>query len=66
MELPIKMTEDAFRELTNDYQGICLNCGEYRDACEPDARKYPCDGCKKRRVYGAEELLLMGKIEIVD
>ena len=40
-------------------QGICLACGEEATGCEPDARKYECDCCGKRAVYGAEEALLM-------
>lgn len=40
--------------------GFCLGCGETADGVEPDARKYKCEGCSANRVYGAEELLLMG------
>lgn len=39
--------------------GFCVACGEDADGCEPDARKYPCECCGKRAVYGAQELLLM-------
>lgn len=38
--------------------GICIACGEDADGCEPDARKYRCESCGRRAVYGAEELLL--------
>jgi hypothetical protein len=41
--------------------GVCLACGEERDGCEPDARKYECYSCGERYVYGAAEILLMGK-----
>ena len=27
---------------------------------EPDARKYECDCCGEPKVYGAEELIMMG------
>ena len=40
--------------------GFCLECGEERDGCEPDARGYECYACGAMRVMGAEELLLMG------
>lgn len=40
--------------------GFCLGCGDEADGVEPDARKYQCEGCGAHRVYGAEELLLMG------
>jgi hypothetical protein len=48
------------QELGTDNPGFCVACGEERDGCEPDARKYPCESCGKSQVYGAMELLLMG------
>jgi hypothetical protein len=42
-----------------DNPGFCLACGEEAEGCEPDARRYACDNCGERRVYGAEEILLM-------
>jgi predicted amidophosphoribosyltransferase len=38
--------------------GICIECGEDADGCEPDAREYECECCGARAVYGAEELLI--------
>ena len=46
------------REETLDNPGFCVHCGAEADGCEPDARRYYCDECGKRGVYGAEELLL--------
>ena len=43
-----------------DNPGFCVACGEEQDGCEPAARRYPCDSCGARQVYGAAELLLMG------
>ena len=43
----------------NDGRGFCLNCGEGRFGCEPDARNYVCGLCEQRRVFGAEELLTL-------
>ena len=40
-------------------EGICMDCGEEHFEVEPDARKYPCESCGKKAVYGAEEALLM-------
>lgn len=40
--------------------GGCLACGELADGVEPDAREYTCESCGEPKVYGAEELLLMG------
>ena len=42
-----------------DNPGICIACGADADGCEPDARKYKCEACGERAVYGAEELLIM-------
>ncbi len=42
-----------------DNPGLCLACGEEQDGCEPDARRYKCESCGERKVYGAEELLMM-------
>ena len=44
----------------DDCLGFCLACGEQAYNVEPDARRYVCEGCGKRQVYGAEELLIMG------
>jgi hypothetical protein len=40
--------------------GFCVKCGHEQDGCEPDARKYECEDCGERAVFGAEELLIMG------
>jgi predicted RNA-binding Zn-ribbon protein involved in translation (DUF1610 family) len=42
-----------------EYRGFCLACGIEVDGVEPDARRYACDACGERRVYGAEEVLIM-------
>ena len=62
-----EMTEAEYHELTNDHLGLCVACGETRDCCEPDARRYRCDGgCEAMTVYGAEELMVMGRVAIVE
>lgn len=43
-------------------QGWCLACGKKQDGVEPDARRYQCEHCGKAKVYGAEELALMGLV----
>ena len=52
----------AIREAEQDGEtlGWCLACGESQSGCEPDARKYECESCGKPKVYGGEELALMG------
>lgn len=44
---------------SGDYVGFCLACGMEHEGVEPDARKYECEDCGKRKVYGAEELMMM-------
>jgi hypothetical protein len=43
----------------DEYEGICLACGEDAQGVEPDARKYECESCGAEKVYGCQELLLM-------
>ena len=44
----------------DDNLGFCLDCGEEHSNIEPDARRYKCEACGELRVYGAEEILIMG------
>lgn len=59
------MTEEEFWDLNNLYIGLCVKCGEERDCCEPDAREYDCESCGENGVYGVQELLVMGKVDII-
>lgn len=40
--------------------GFCLGCGKEAEGVEPDARKYTCEYCEQPKVYGLEELVMMG------
>lgn len=40
--------------------GFCLACAEEVDGVEPDAERESCPSCYSFKVYGAENLLLMG------
>jgi len=40
-----------------DNPGFCIACGVDVEGVEPDARKYECECCGAKAVYGAEELL---------
>lgn len=43
-----------------DYStGLCLACRAEADEVEPDAEGYPCHECGKRKVAGAEQIVLM-------
>lgn len=56
-----RITLDQIMEAVemDDYIGICVACGHEQEGVEPDARSYSCESCNARKVYGAEELLMM-------
>jgi hypothetical protein len=58
------VSEDEFREMGNNFEGVCLYCGEVASGVEPDARKYHCDACDKNGVFGLEEALLWGRVKV--
>lgn len=41
-------------------QGFCLACAHEQDGVEPDAQRCTCEACGAPKVYGAEEITLMG------
>jgi tRNA(Ile2) C34 agmatinyltransferase TiaS len=45
--------------------GFCSRCKKWTNSggCEPDARKYVCEECGRKTVYGAEEALIMGLVD---
>ena len=60
--LPV-FNEAYEHECMNDRNmGHCIYCGEDAYGVEPDARKYECEGCGERGVYGLEELLISGMV----
>ena len=59
-----KWIEDAISR--DDGLGFCLGCGDEQTGCEPDARRYTCEGCGAAKIYGAEELALMGLFHHAD
>lgn len=63
--LVFEMSEREFASSSEESMGICLNCGESRDECEPDAENYECYECGTQSVFGVEQLLLIGRITIV-
>ena len=58
----ITMSEAEYFEL-QDNGGICLGCDAIQSQVEPDARRVTCQSCGKPFVYGAAQLLLMGRLE---
>lgn len=64
--MTIKISEEEFNQLASSYSGVCLgSCQEVTtDGVEPDARRYLCPKCGERTVYGIEEAVLAGDVEI--
>ena len=58
----ITITMEQCESLMEDYGGVCLACGEEAFGVEPDARGYECESCGAHKVYGAEELAIMGRV----
>jgi len=40
--------------------GLCIACGVEAQNVEPDAKQYVCEDCGENKVYGLEELVIMG------
>jgi len=55
-------TLEQIYEMQEEEGGWCLTCGEEAYGIEPDARKYKCEACGARAVYGAEEMVVMGLV----
>jgi len=49
------MSETDWREARGDYLGWCEACGSDRGGREPDVRRYECEACARRTVFGAED-----------
>jgi len=59
-----QLSEEEYESLTEEYGGYCRTCGEEVTGMEPDARNYECPSCGSSQVFGIEELLIMGEVEI--
>jgi len=62
------LTEDDMQEsmFGESSEGICIACGSTQGGCEPDARKYRCEACGENTVFGFEQALLEGLVDITD
>lgn len=58
------MTIEEYQDMLDSSTGLCRACGAHRECTEPDARKYKCEECDKLEVYGLEELVIMGELDI--
>lgn len=57
MDRVLAAAEDSMFGMGNI--GFCVRCGHEQDGCEPDARRYECEECGERAVFGASEIVLM-------
>lgn len=55
-----------FMALSGEGVGFCLGCGQEASGVEPDARRYECESCGMRKVYGLEELLMMELVKVTE
>ena len=62
----LKISEEEFVYGSEMSQGHCLACGEQADGCEPDACNYKCECCGECKVFGFEELLIMGLVHFTE
>ena len=62
------ISEDEMRDSMFDLDnlGICVSCGERQGGCEPDAREYVCESCGSQTVFGLEQALIEGLVDIGD
>lgn len=60
----ITIDAEQYESMREDSGGFCLACKAEAYGVEPDARRYECESCGEKAVYGIEELLIMGKIDI--
>jgi hypothetical protein len=63
MKMHPSLTEERIMTAAEDLLGLddpgfCIICGADAYGVEPDARRYVCEACGERGVYGAEELAL--------
>lgn len=61
----ISVSVEVYQEMADSYYGYCTNCGDFtRDCTEPDAEDYDCPVCEENTVFGTEQSLLLGLIDI--
>lgn len=53
-------------EMEDGTIGICRSCGHMQGGTEPDADDYICGKCGLPEVFGLENALLRGIVEVAD
>jgi hypothetical protein len=57
------ITIEQYHALDNDMAGMCIACRNEQSGCEPDARRYECEACGEKEVYGPHEFLMLGLVQ---
>jgi len=61
-----KVSMARYEAAVEGYEGYCAACKKWSaECCEPDARGYECPRCEQPKVYGAEEAMMMGLVEVM-
>ena len=59
------IAEAHYRDLRESYSGICLHCHAIKHGdVEPDAENYKCEDCGKKRMFGIEQLVISGVLQV--
>jgi len=63
----MNLTVEEYQQHCDQYDGFCTSCEEWTvGGVEPDAENYTCEMCDEATVFGCEQLLIMGCLEIDD
>ncbi len=60
-----QMSMHEYHHACDQSGGLCAACGATADGVEPDARNYAGDACGEPQVFGVEELLMTGRLEVL-
>jgi hypothetical protein len=62
----VKLSAEVFMVHRENYDGYCRTCDEITNlgGVEPDAAEHPCEVCESLSVFGVEDAMLHGWIEI--
>jgi len=63
---PLKLkpiTIEQYQLLEDAMLGMCIACRNAQSGCEPDARRYKCEACGEKEVYGPHEFLMLGLVQ---
>lgn len=60
-----RVSMEEYWHYRNELVGFCTACQDWtRECTEPDAREYDCPVCEELTVFGTEEAMLMGLLEV--